>query len=1555
MQTETISYFQLSPQQKRLWLLQQDSSAYLTQCAVLLEGNLQPDILKAAVEKVINKHGILRTNYHRLPGMKTPVMMVADSVSPLWQYLDFSDWCEQEYSDKIEQLFRDTRHQNLDFEQSQQLRFSLLKLSKNVRVLYICLSAQSADTWTIRNLFTEISQSYEDLLKGKNKSDEVVQYLQFSEWQNQLLEDEEAAAAEEYWQKQKLSELATFSLPFESKSSKSSGFTPECFKFALASDVTENIETLAKKYNTSAAVVLLACWQTLIWRLTGQPDIIIGTASDRREYAELHEVLGLFATWLPIYCHLTADLNFIEVLELAEKTINNAQEWQDYFVPKPIEHDNTLAFPVGFEFEQLPEERLAAGLLFSLYKQYICIEQFKVKLTCTQHSNSLSAALYYDVNYFCADTIQRLAEQFQTLLASATENPEVAIIQLEVLSKSSRQQLLVEFNQTQVDYPLDKCIHTLFEEQVERTPNSIAVVYEEEQLTYRELNLRANQVARQLQQLGVTRETIVGLYVERSVSALIGLLAILKAGGAYLPLDPQLPSLRLNMMLQDAGVGAILTQQHLAAGLGEQATPVVCLDGNWEAIAIQPEENLPSSTTVENLVYVIYTSGSTGTPKGVSISHRQLLNYVYSIVEKLDLTEGCSFATVSTLAADLGNTMIFPSLLTGGCLHVISLERVTNPLAWADYCTHHGIDCLKIVPSHLNALLSAAQPEKILPLKRLILGGEACSWQLVAKIQDLAPKCQIFNHYGPTETTVGVLTYQVESAVDCQTVPLGRPLGNTQIYLLDRHLQPVAIGVPGELYIGGDGLARGYLHSPQQTAANFIPHPWSFSQGARLYRTGDRARYLPDGHIEYLGRIDNQIKLRGFRIELGEIEAILAQHPAVVQNAVIATLDPSGERRLVAYCVAKHKSVPRISDLRDFLKPKLPEYMLPSAFVILDALPLTANGKVDRSALDAIQTARLEDDITFVAPRTPTEEILAGIWAQVLAVEQVGIHNNFFELGGHSLLATQLASRVRTKLAVELPLRSLLENPTVAKLAVYVETTLRGGLSMAAPPLLRMARNGNIPLSHAQARLWFLNQLEPNSDFYNIPTAVRLTGRLNVVALKQSLNEIVRRHEILRTNFAIAPRGLLEGKSSPYASEGELESKVRCAIDAQAVQVIHSAPNSTLSVLDLREISEINREAQVRHLAMEVTQQPFDLSSDPLLRMFLLQLDEEEYILLVVMHHIITDGWSLGVFVRELGILYESFCNNKPLLLPELPIQYADFALWQRQWLQGEVLENELSYWRRHLANLPMLQLPTDIPRPAVQTFRGAVQSLVLPNVLSDAIKTLSYQEGVTLFMLLLTAFKTLLHWYTAQDDIVVGTDVANRNRIETENLIGFFVNELVLRTDFSGNPTFRELLQRVRQVTLESYVHQDLPFDKLVEALNPERNLKHNPLFQVMFGLDNAPMPPLEPSGITLSPLKLNHEVSVFDLILYMMETEQGLVGSLRYSTDLFEQATITRMLKHFEILLHHVVTQPDVRLNILREMLAETDKQEQIIKQKEFREASRRKLKNVKPKPIN
>ncbi|MBD1945566.1 amino acid adenylation domain-containing protein, partial [Coleofasciculus sp. FACHB-712] len=1057
---QTINGFRISPQQKYLWSLQQDNANYCAQSAILIEGNLNATALKEAVQQIINRHEILRTSFHREPGIKIPIQLVSDRFHiTSWHSSNLTNYNPLGQEAKIEAIIQEERRSISTSEPGGSLlRTSLITLSDDKHILIATLPSLCADSWTLKNLVKEISQGYVANLQSEEiAEEEVVQYVQFSEWQNQLLEDEDDLTGKKYW-KQQFSNLANLKLPLEKKLlALSAKFKPKSIEYQIEPDLVTKITAIAQSYNTSISAVLLTCWKTLLWRLTRQSDVIVSTAFSGRKYEELESALGLFAKFIPLRTHLEDSLKLSDVLQQVQQSLSDADNWQEYFCREDIGTANLSVFPFGFEFEEQLNTYSAGDLSFSIYQQYFCCDRFKVKLSCVRRDESLSAKFDYDAGIIGIEAIQALAEQFHSLVESAANNPETAISQLNILSDRSRHELLVEFNNTQTDYHQSKCIHQLFEEQVERTPDNIAVVFENQQLTYRELNDRANKIAHHLQNLGVKPEVVVGICVERSLEMVMGMLGILKAGGAYLPLDPAMPKERLALMLQDAQVPVLLTQKRFLE-IPQHSAKVLCLDTNWETIPVQSQNSIQKPS---NLAYVIYTSGSTGTPKGVAVEHQQLLNYVNGIINRLDLPAGASYAIISTFAADLGHTVVFPALCTGGCLHIVSQERATDPEALTNYFQKHPIDCLKIVPSHLSALLTASNPAHILPRKRLILGGEALTWNLIETIQKLASNCQIFNHYGPTEATVGVLTYQVADRVAdgkadriSETVPLGRPIPNTQIYILDAHLQPVPIGVPGELYIGGAGLARGYLNQPELTAKKFIidsfierdefsilrnelqdvpPNSKLKTQNSKLYKTGDLARYLPDGNIEFLGRIDDQVKIRGFRVELGEIEAVLSQFPGVRQSIVLLREDVG--QRLVAYIVSNSAL---INDLRSFLKEKLPEYMVPSAFVVLKALPLTPNGKIDRSALPAPETIKPVAD-TFVAPRNSVEEVLAGIWVHLLKLQKVGIYDNFFDLGGHSLLIPQLLAKVRETFQIELTLRDFFDAPTIADLGKNIE------------------------------------------------------------------------------------------------------------------------------------------------------------------------------------------------------------------------------------------------------------------------------------------------------------------------------------------------------------------------------------------------------------------------------------------------------------------------------------------------------------------------------------
>ena len=1033
MQNKIVEGFQLSPQQEYLWPLQQEGarSTSWAQCAIMLEGILDTETLREALKQLVNQHEILRTTFHRPHGLGTPFQVINEECAVLWHEADLSSSNAVTQNEQLEQAFAAQAREPFDYENGPLVRASLLALSADRHVLLLTLPVLCADARTLSNLCEELGRAYAG---GRSTSDDVMQYVDFATWQHELLESEEAEEAAAYWRQEQVSRL----LAIEKLPLRLLQVTPATVfgraEISAAFDIgqAERIEAAASMHEVSASDWLYACWQVLIWRLTGEADLVTGHVLDGRSHEELYESLGPFARTLPIRSYFETDFSFSDVLKQVKQATSEASRWQNYFTPRA-----GALIPVAFACETVAEKFTAGGVVFSTLKQEVCTGDFTLKLVCQRAGEIFEARLHYDAELLAVEDVARLEEEFAQLVASTLDDPKARIDQLELLGTSERQRLLHDLNDTAASFPGEQCFHELFEEQAARTPGAVAVVFGDEQLTFGQLNSRANQLAHRLRKMGVGPECPVATWLERSSETLVAMLGTMKAGGVYVLLDPRQPKNRLSLMLEEAAPLAVLTQRHLAEQIPDTTTQVLYLDD--ESLAIESTENLSPGATPENLAYVIFTSGSTGTPKGVGVEHRQLFNYLNAILQRLNLPPGASYATVSTFAADLGHTVIFPALSTGGCLHVIPQELVSDGQQLGEYFSRHAIDCLKIVPSHLAALLECPQPEQLLPRKRLVLGGEASRSDWVAHLQSLAPACTIFNHYGPTEATVGVLTHQAgaaESEALAATLPLGRPLANVRIYLLDAHLQPVPFGVPGELCIGGANVARGYLNRAPQTAERFVPDAFSQGPGARLYRTGDRARYLPDGALEFLGRLDRQVKIRGYRVELGEIEVLLERHGAVRQALAVLNEGEPGEKRLVAYLVPVQQRfhVPA-NELRHYLLERLPDYSVPAMFVWMDVLPLTSNGKPDFQALPPPERLIHEQDQTFVAPRNAVEEVLARMWMEVLRLDSVGVYDDFFELGGHSLLIMQVIARLRDTFRTELPPASLFNATTIAELA----------------------------------------------------------------------------------------------------------------------------------------------------------------------------------------------------------------------------------------------------------------------------------------------------------------------------------------------------------------------------------------------------------------------------------------------------------------------------------------------------------------------------------------
>ena len=1868
------------------------SGVYIEQVSCTLRGELAVDAFEQAWQQVIMRHAVLRTGFV-WQELHEPLQIVFRQVEWSLHVLDWKGRSLQQQEADLETFLRADRNQGFALDQPPLMRLTLVQLSETRTQVIWTHHHLLLDGWSLSLLLQDVLALYTAAVQGQVTVCELRrQYRDYISW----LVAHKGETAETYWRQTMAGITAPTPLGID-QSVREHGsdeiYAKETLQVAAATSA--RWQEYAKREHVTLNTLMQAAWALVLSRYSGQNDVLFGNVVAGRppELVGAERMIGLFINTVPVRVQVQDEeevgvwLRRLQTQQLEQWFYENSslvqvQGWSE--VPRDQELFESL-----FVFENYPVQAALTEQkgLFEV-EGFQIVERTNYPLTIgvepgtgrDQHGEHLLAPqpLHLEVSYDCRRftraTMQRLLRHLDTVLQQLVADPQQQLATISLHTEREREQLLVQWNATDSPIAADLCLHQLFEQQVEQTPDAIAIVFEETVLTYRELNRQANQLAHRLLGEGVSPDVLVGVCMEHSLELVIALLAILKAGGAYVSLDPELlPQERLTFLLEDAQVSLILTQTHVRERLPRVAVKmisVVATSGGQDPCAAStvPQQGSPSehwhadnlncSVQPENLAYLIYTSGSTGRPKGVMVTHRSISNNMHWRQSVFQFKPGDSIVQRTPLSFDVSVGEIFFPLTTGARVIMAHPEGHKDSTYLLKLAAEQQATLLNLVPSLLQVCVEEPGLEQCLSLRHMLCGAEA----FPAELQERFFACnhaELCNMYGPTEATIEVTRWICERENTESTVPIGRPIANTQIYLLDIHLQPVPIGVKGEIYIGGLALARGYVNRADLTAERFVPNPWSILPGERLYRTGDLARYRSDGAIEYLGRIDQQVKLRGHRIELGEIEAVLLQHPAVDEAAVLVQGERPEDKRLTAYLVlqpeqekvelwpsvgeypvydehiysemthndarnALYKAalaqtvagkivvdvgtgrnailarlcveagakrvyaiemmeesyqqaqawvnrlgmqeqikvlhgdatqvqipelaevcvseifgaiggaegsgvilnnighlltpqavvVPRrsltkivavrlpdelqerpaftevssqyvsqvfaqvgapfdlrlcimnfplshlISDgeifedlhytgqaeveynrqvrltitqrtrldgfllwlildlapgqtldilqgryswlpvyfpvfspgievdegdviemlcqgmlsdnginpnyrlhgrvarqnretvtftwlschhqpaykqtdfyqrlfaedsirirpqqgqalknIQEHIRAYLPEFMEPSSFVLLERWPRLPNGKLDRRALTTIGQKRQELPASDCAPRTPIEEVLVTIWIQILKLKQVGVHENFFALGGHSLLATRLMARVRAAFSIEMPLRAVFNAPTIAGLALQVEQALRKGEVIQIPPLVPMVRPEHIPLSFAQERLWFLDQLEPESTAYLIPSAYRLLGEVpNIECLDQSLLEIIQRHESLRTTF----------------SERE----------GQPVQVIHPVSGSTLLVIDLQGLGSEHREQQSLELARQEARHPCDLAKGPLLRGAVLRLESHEHVLLLTLHHIVSDGWSDEVLMNELIQLYQANVSGQPSALSPLSVQYADYALWQRSWLQGEVLQAQLAYWRKQLAELSLLTLPTDYPRPAVKTDRGATQESQISGEVVQGLRRLCRQENVTLFMTLLAAFQVLLARYSGEVNIAVGTPIANRNFAEIEGLIGFFVNTLVMRTDLAGNPTFLEILLSVREVCLQAYVHQDIPFEKVVEELAPVRDMSRSPLFQVMFVMQNMigerrSIQGADPVRMKVVPLSVEGTTSKFDLTLSMTETEQGLHCDLEYSTDLFEQAFVTRLLDHFQTFLEGIVQDPQAHLSDLP-LLDEEESKQQLV----------------------
>ncbi|OLF53508.1 non-ribosomal peptide synthetase [Pseudomonas chlororaphis] len=1420
-----------------------------------------------ALQGVIDRHDILRTAVH-WQGLEEPVQVVWRQAALVCEEIGL-DPAAGEVAEQLRAAF-DPRHYRLDVTRAPLIRLMHASDPARQRVVAVLLFHHMALDHSALDVVRHELQAF---LSGEGR--QLGPAVPFRNYVAQACLGTSEQEHEAFF-RQMLGDIDEPTLPFGLQDVQGDGSAIGEFDLPLAAPLSQGLRQQARQAGVSAASLFHLAWALVLGALSGRQQVVFGTVLMGRMQGggDNDRALGMFINTLPLRVSLGAQSvqdalkathgRLTALLRHEHAPLALAQRCSGVAAPTPL-----FSALLNYRHSAAPAavEPSAAWQGISNLSAH---ERSNYPLTLSVNdlgegfSLSLLAVESVDAARICG-YMQAALEQLVQALEQA---PQRALEQLSILAPAEREHLLHGFNASHRQFPAPQTVHRRIEARAAATPHALAAVCLEQSLSYAELNARANALAHHLRTLGVGPDERVAIVARRGLETLVGLLAILKAGAAYVPVDPAHPAERIAYLLQDSAPRAVLSQSGLLARLPALTVPVIALD-TFDGKAHSPDNPQVPGLSPANLAYVIYTSGSTGLPKGVMVEHRSLENLVHWHCAAFDLGPGSHTSSVAGFGFDAMAWEVWPALCVGATLHLPPAELGNEQIdALLDWWRAQPLD-VSFLPTPV-AEYAFGQDQEHPTLRTLLIGGDRL--RQFARNQRFA----VINNYGPTEATVVATSGRVEAG---GPLHIGQPVANARVYLLDEQLQPVPVGVAGELYVGGAGVARGYLNRPELSAERFIDDPFSDLADARLYRTGDLARWLADGSIEYLGRNDDQVKIRGVRIELGEIETCLNQLPGIQEAVVLAREDEPGHPRLVAYFTAQPQvEALAVGELRACLMARLPDYMVPTAYVPLDSLPLTANGKLDRKALPKPQDDALFSR-AYEAPQGELEQALAQIWAEVLKVERVGRQDHFFELGGHSLLAMRMVSQVRQRLGVELALGELFAN---AELAAVARVLAEAGRS-TLPPILPAPRDEPLPLSFAQQRLWFLAQMGGASATYNIPLGLRLRGRLDVSALQRALARIVARHESLRSRFVAC----------------DDEPRVLLAAADEALD---------LPVEDLRHRPQAQQTVQA--LLREEAAEPFDLQRGPLLRGRLLALADDEHVLLLTLHHIITDGWSMGVLTGELTALYQAFSQGRDDPLPPLAVQYGDFALWQRRWLDGELLQRQGAYWQQALGGAPaLLMLPTDRPRPAQQDHRGQRLEVLLDEPLSAALKALAQRHGCTLYMVMMAAWAQLLARLAGQAEVVIGSPVANRANAEVEGLIGLFVNTLAVRIDTAGAPSVEALLARVKACTLQAQAHQDLPFERVVELLRPVRSLSHSPLFQTLLSWENHDGPQLELGELRLEGLAAAGEVAKFDLSLSLGEVRGRIGGSLEYATALFDAATLQRYLGYFTRLLQAMV----------------------------------------------
>ncbi|KAK3823597.1 MAG: Non-ribosomal peptide synthetase module [Benniella sp.] len=1513
MDKETTSYSTIHPipregdlplsfSQQRMWFLAQMgvSESYHILKTVRLHGDLNRDAWQRALDTLFARHEALRSVFVAVGGEPQVRLLPAQSGIPIrWEDLRASLDAESQ----LERMCADEASSSFDLEQGPLIRILMVQLDSTEHVFMTTQHHIVSDGWSSAIFSRELSTLYGAYCNDKPEPlpPLSIQYPDYATWQKQWYSEERRGTHAAYWKAALTDAPVLLDLPTDRPRPLQQSFAGDTVPIRLGSGLARGLKLLCQQHGVTLYMTILAAWSCVLSRMSGQDDIVIGSPSANRNHHQIESLIGLFVNTLAVRIDLSGDPTLRQLLERVRKTSLDAQNHQDLpfeqvvdIVQPPRSLSHSPLFQVMFVWQnnEISEWQLP-GLEVTHANSGYDIAKFDLNLTLYESDNEITGGLSYSTALFDRTTMERHVGYLCTMLKAVAAGSDRPVMSVDLLSKAECDLVLGKWNATKQVFPTDLCIHHLFEQQVERTPQAAALVFNGQSLTYTELNERANKLAHHLIKLGVQPNSLIAICVERSFAMIIGVLAILKAGGAYVPLDPVYASNRLKDILADASPSIVVADATGRATLGEAVSSMTVVDPNELQGADRPPESAESiapnqpvrnplvpGLASSNLAYIIYTSGSTGKPKGVMIEHQGVVNLIHGRPDSFGISTSSRILQFTSLNFDHSVSEIFSTLTSGASLHLIQDDiRLDQHQLWK-YLMKHSITHVSLTPALLQ---NSRDMPTMSTLQMLIIMGEALPAELVRSIQPLVPEGRILNSYGPTEITVSAITWRCPQNFMGDIVPIGRPIPNKTIYVLDQYRQPVPIGAVGELYIGGAGIAKGYLNQPELTSKVFLPDPFVSDKEARMYKTGDLVRYLPDGNIVFIGRNDHQVKIRGFRIELGEIEARLVDH-LLVDKAVVVTVGEGSDKRLVGYVVARPDDNLQTT-LRSHLMSCLPDYMVPAAIVRLDSLPINSNGKLDRKALPLPDSDAFAREV-YEEPQGEVETAIAQIWAEVLKLDRVSRNDNFFALGGHSLLAVRLMNRV-TSLGVQMPLSTIFASPTLSSFAESASRCMDKETTSYST-IHPIPREGDLPLSFSQQRMWFLAQMKEANEAYHIPVAIRFHGDLDRDAWKRTLDTLYSRHEALRSVFATVnghPR----------------------------VRLLPSQSGMPTRWVDLRGTSDA--EARLKRMIADESTNPFDLAQGPLIRVLMVQLDSNDHVFMFTQHHILSDGSSLSILQHELSVIYSAYCSGKSNPLPPLSIQQADYAAWQRQWLSGERLEMHTTYWKTALKDAPvLLDLPTDRPRPPQQSYAGDKIPIHLDSQLTRALRQLSPENGITAYMAILAAWGCVLSRMSGQDDIVIGSPTANRNHPQIESLLGVVINALALRIDLSGNPTLRQLLERVRQTCLGAQNHQDLPFEQVVDIVQPPRTLSHSPLFQAMFVVQINEISKWHLPGIDIVEIPSPYKIARFDVNLGLYETgNDSFMGGLSYSTALYDRETMERHVGYLYTMLHAMVEDID------------------------------------------